>query len=85
MFNIICMNILIFGFGNRARSYILKSILIAIENPKITVVTKKSSPNKEQFPKIPTSVYGNHFPNGYEKAIASISEEAIVEAVQKAL
>lgn len=41
--------------------------------------------NKEQFPKIPTSVYGNHFPNGYEKAIASISEEAIVEAVQKAL
>ena len=52
MFNIICMNILIFGFGNRARSYILKSILIAIENPKITVVTKKSSPNKEQFPNI---------------------------------
>ncbi len=52
MFNIICMNILIFGFGNRARSYILKSILIAIENPKITVITKKSNPNKEQFPNI---------------------------------
>ena len=46
------MNILIFGFGSRARSYILKSILIAIENPKITVVTKKSNPDKERFPNI---------------------------------
>ena len=41
--------------------------------------------DKEQFPKIPTSVYGNHYPKGYEKAIASISEESIVEAVKKAL
>ena len=41
--------------------------------------------DKEQFPKIPASVYGNHYPNGYENAIASISEETIVEAVQKAL
>lgn len=46
------MNILIFGFGNRAKSYILKAILIAIENPKITVITKKTRPDKEQFPKI---------------------------------
>ncbi len=46
------MNILIFGFGNRAKSYILKSILIAIEDPKVTVVTKKSIPDKERFPKI---------------------------------
>src|SRR6056300_1235041 len=46
------MNILIFGFGNRARSYILKAILIAIENPKITVITKKTSHDKEQFPNI---------------------------------
>ena len=41
--------------------------------------------DRKQFPKIPTSVYGNHYPNGYEKAIASISEDAIIEAVQKAL
>jgi len=41
--------------------------------------------DREQFPKIPTSVYGNHYPNDYENAIASISEETIVEAVQKVL
>ncbi|GHC44618.1 heptosyltransferase [Ulvibacter litoralis] len=34
--------------------------------------------NREQFPLVPTSIYGNKFPEGYEKAIASISTEAIV-------
>jgi len=34
--------------------------------------------NREQFPKIPTSIYGDKFPNGYEKAISSISPKEII-------
>ena len=41
--------------------------------------------DRNQFPKIPTSVYGNQYPKGYEKAMESIPEDLIVKAVQKAL
>ena len=41
--------------------------------------------NREKFPKIPTSVYGNRYPKGYEKAIETISEEAIIAAIHKLL
>ena len=34
--------------------------------------------NRLQFPKIPTSIYGEKFPNGYEKAISSISPKEII-------
>ena len=34
--------------------------------------------NRLQFPKIPTSIYGDKFPNGYEKAISSISPKEII-------
>lgn len=41
--------------------------------------------NREKFPKIPTSVYGNRYPKGYEKAIETISEESVIAAIQKLL
>ena len=41
--------------------------------------------NREKFPKIPTSVYGNRYPKGYEKAIETITEEAIIAAIHKLL
>ena len=37
----------------------------------------------EKFPKIPTSIYGNRYPKGYEKAIESISEKEIIAAIEK--
>lgn len=41
--------------------------------------------DRTQFPKIPTSVYGNKFPEGYEKAMVSISVSAVVEKVKNLL
>lgn len=37
--------------------------------------------NREQFPLIPTSVYGNKFPDGYENVMESITPEQIVTKV----
>ena len=37
--------------------------------------------NRNQFPKIPTSVYGNKYPKGYEKAAGSILPETIIDKV----
>jgi len=39
--------------------------------------------NREVFPLIPTSVYGNKFPEGYENAAGSISVEDIVAKVDE--
>jgi len=39
-------------------------------------------PDREQFPKIPTSVYGNRYPKGYENAIASIDEMDVIKAIK---
>ncbi|NHF59101.1 glycosyltransferase family 9 protein [Flavobacteriaceae bacterium TP-CH-4] len=41
--------------------------------------------DRERFPLIPTSVYGNKAPKGYEKAIASIPPEKVVEKIQEVL
>ena len=41
--------------------------------------------NREQFPMIPTSVYGNKFPEGYEKAIATISPETVLHKIEEVL
>ncbi len=41
--------------------------------------------DREQFPGIPTSVYGNKLPDGYEQAIATISPEQIVNKVETVL
>ena len=41
--------------------------------------------DRRQFPKIPTSVYGKSWPNGYEKAIETISPETVSTTIQKIL
>jgi len=42
-------------------------------------------PDKKQFPLIPTSVYGNTFPAGYEKAAASIPSKEIIAKIKTSL
>ncbi len=41
--------------------------------------------NREQFPLIPTSIYGNKFPDGYEEAINSITPQQIVSKANSIL
>ncbi|MDO1502216.1 glycosyltransferase family 9 protein [Winogradskyella maritima] len=41
--------------------------------------------DRNQFPKIPTSIYGNTYPEGYEDAAGSISVETIIEKVKTIL
>ncbi|WP_299098133.1 glycosyltransferase family 9 protein [uncultured Winogradskyella sp.] len=41
--------------------------------------------DREQFPLIPTSIYGNKFPEGYENAAGSVSEAAIVSKIKAVL
>ena len=38
--------------------------------------------DREQFPLIPTSVYGNKYPQGYESAAGSISAEKVVKKLK---
>ena len=38
--------------------------------------------NRLQFPKTPTSIYGDKFPSGYEKAISSISAKEIISKLR---
>ena len=41
--------------------------------------------NREQYPLIPTSVYGNKAPEGYEKSIETIKPETLAQKVLKEL
>ena len=41
--------------------------------------------NREQYPFIPTSVYGNKFPPAYEQAITSIDLQEVVKKIQSIL
>lgn len=41
--------------------------------------------DRSKFPKIPTSVYGNTYPIGYEKAIESIKPSAVIKKVEELL
>lgn len=41
--------------------------------------------DRKKYPSIPTSVYGNKFPEGYENAAGSISVEAIVAKVESVI
>ncbi|MBR9846103.1 MAG: glycosyltransferase family 9 protein [Algicola sp.] len=41
--------------------------------------------DRTQFPKIPTSVYGHTFPEGYEKVFSTISPEMILEKAKTIL
>ncbi len=42
-------------------------------------------PDLQKYPNIPTSVYGNNIPKGYENAMESISPEQIIEKVNELL
>lgn len=39
-------------------------------------------PNREAFPKIPTSIYGNTYPKGYEQASASIASGVVIDKIK---
>lgn len=41
--------------------------------------------DRDQYPQIPTSVYGNKLPKGYEKVMATISPQEIVTKVETVL
>ena len=41
--------------------------------------------DREKFPLIPTSIYGNKFPKGYEEAMKTIVPETIVQKVRELL
>lgn len=41
--------------------------------------------NRNQFPQIPTSIYGNTFPEGYQDAILSITPQDIIDKVNSIL
>nr|WP_321221264.1 glycosyltransferase family 9 protein [uncultured Psychroserpens sp.] len=41
--------------------------------------------DRTQYPKIPTSVYGNTFPKGYESAMASISPNEIILKIRSSI
>jgi len=42
-------------------------------------------PDRNQFPKLPTSVYGNKKVEGYQTAMRTISPESIVQSVKSQL
>lgn len=41
--------------------------------------------NREKYPLIPTSIYGNKFPKGYEEAIRTIAPETVVSKMREVL
>ncbi|HEA20186.1 MAG TPA: lipopolysaccharide heptosyltransferase family protein [Pricia antarctica] len=41
--------------------------------------------DREKYPLVPTSIYGNKMPKGYEKAIATISPEKVFEKIENIL
>tara|TARA_R110002033_G_scaffold18857_2_gene49171 strand:- start:165 stop:1139 length:975 start_codon:yes stop_codon:yes gene_type:complete len=48
------------------------------EQPKDFALTA----DREHFPLIPTSIYGNKFPEGYENAASSVSEQTILSKIK---
>ena len=41
--------------------------------------------DRTQFPLLPTSIYGNKFPEGYEKAASSVSEAVIISKIKEVI
>jgi ADP-heptose:LPS heptosyltransferase len=41
--------------------------------------------DRDKYPKIPSSVYGNKYPDDYKNAIRSISSEVIVDKIKALL
>jgi len=48
-------------------------------------VTNNVLSDRVKYPKIPTSIYGNSFPEGYELAIETIPVKSVLEAVNNNL
>ena len=48
-------------------------------------VTNNLLADRVKYPKIPTSIYGNTFPEGYELAIETIPVKSVLEAVNRNL
>ncbi|MDO5969470.1 glycosyltransferase family 9 protein [Flavivirga aquimarina] len=42
-------------------------------------------PDRNQFPQIPTSVYGNKYPENYKKASGSISPETVINKIKSVI
>ena len=42
-------------------------------------------PDRKKYPKIPTSIYGDKYPEGYKNAINSISTEEIIQKIKETL
>lgn len=42
-------------------------------------------PDLEKFPEIPTSIYGNTYPEGYEKAIATVTPSEVLKKIKAVL
>lgn len=42
-------------------------------------------PNRDRYPLIPTSIYGNKVPPGYEKVMETITPQSVVEKIHKVL
>jgi hypothetical protein len=38
--------------------------------------------DQKKYPKIPTSIYGNEYPEGYELAMETIPVESIIKTVK---
>ena len=46
-------------------------------------ISRSLIPDRTAYPLLPTSIYGNKFPEGYEHAIASTTPQQIVEKIQE--
>jgi ADP-heptose:LPS heptosyltransferase len=41
--------------------------------------------DREQYPLLPTSIYGNKFPEGYKNVMQTITPEAVFEKIQEVI
>lgn len=54
---------------------------VPFQQPK----TNQIVANRDTFPLVPTSIYGNKFPKGYERAMESIPPELVVQKIKENL
>ena len=50
------------------------------QDPKLSILA-----DREQYPMIPTSVYGNKFPKGYERVMDTIHPQDVVNTIESLL
>lgn len=80
------------GNGHLAANYGVKVLTIwGLTHPYAGFAPYGSSkknwllPDLKKYPKIPTSIYGNNLPTGYETAMTSIPPKVILEKVEELL